>query len=163
MAGQTFTEIQPGPFNSGHGTNYGIRSSFTTPSWASSSPAIWRPGAVVSVLACGHRRMAKPGPLEPALITAAVDDRPSMWADNEPSSGYLRSHVSFPSMTSPTLAALVDVFSLPTPTTVRPGKHPVIICNTSHLLCAMFRSPDRTTWSHTWLGQEQHRVPCQHG
>ena len=94
--GKTFTEIQPGPFNSGHGTNYGDPlvvynsklgeffagdlvtgcGSFGIGLWTSKNGKTWTTGG------CPHN--------------GSDDDRPSMWADNEPSSAtYGRMFVSW--------------------------------------------------------------------
>jgi len=96
--GATFTEIQPGPFNSGHGTNYGdplvvfnsklgkffagdlvdggCSGGLGIGLWTSTDGKTWTTGSCPS--------------------TGTNDDRPSMWADNEPSSGtYGRMYISF--------------------------------------------------------------------
>ncbi len=94
--GATFTEIEPPPFSSGHGTNYGDPivvfnaklsewfagdlatgcGGFGLGLWTSTDGVHWTTGA------CAHNGTA--------------DDRESMWVDNEPSSGtYGRMYVSF--------------------------------------------------------------------
>jgi len=94
--GTTFTEIQPSPFNTGHGTNYGDPlvvynsklgmffagdlatgcGTFGIGLWTSPDGKTWTVGS------CPH--------------AGTDDDRPSMWADNEPTSGtYGRMYVSF--------------------------------------------------------------------
>jgi hypothetical protein len=94
--GATFTEIQPGPFNSGHGTNYGdplvVYNSklgeffagdlvtgcggFGIGLWTSTDGKTWTTGS------CPHN--------------GSDDDRPSMWSDNEPTSAtYGRMFVSW--------------------------------------------------------------------
>jgi hypothetical protein len=94
--GVTFTEIQPPPFASGHGCNYGDPiivfnaklnkwfagdlatgcGSFGIGLWTSSDGINWSTGA------CAH--------------SGTNDDRESLWVDNEPSSGtYGRMYVSF--------------------------------------------------------------------
>jgi hypothetical protein len=94
--GATFTEIEPPPFSSGHGTNYGdpivvfnaklsewFAGDLATGCggqgiglWTSTDGIHWSTGA------CAHNSTA--------------DDRESMWVDNEPSSGtYGRMYVSF--------------------------------------------------------------------
>ena len=86
--GATFTEIQPSPFASGHGTNYGdplvvfnskmgefFAGDLVSGAdcggqgiglWTSTDGKTWKTGA------CAHN--------------GEFDDRPSMWSDNEPSS-----------------------------------------------------------------------------
>jgi hypothetical protein len=94
--GKTFTEIQPGPFNSGHGTNYGDPlvvfnsklgeffggdlatgcGGFGIGLWTSKDGKTWTTGG------CAHN--------------GSDDDRPSMWSDNEPtSSTYGRMFVTY--------------------------------------------------------------------
>jgi len=99
--GTTFTEIQPPPLSSGHGTNYGDPlvifnaklseffagdlvygesgcegSGFGLGLWTSTDGKTWSTGACAS--------------------TGGYDDRPSMWVDNEPTSGtYGRMYISF--------------------------------------------------------------------
>ncbi len=97
--GATFKEIEPPPFNSGHGTNYGdplvvynsklgkffagdlvasgdCSSGLGIGLWTSTNGKTWTTGSCPS--------------------TGASDDRPSMWADNEPTSGtYGRMYISF--------------------------------------------------------------------
>jgi len=96
--GATFTEIQPAPFSSGHGTNYGdplvvfnskLGMFFAGDLaaggdcggqgiglWTSTDGKTWTTGA------CPH--------------VGSEDDRPSMWSDNEPTSGtYGRMYISF--------------------------------------------------------------------
>ena len=96
--GATFTEIQPGPFNSGHGTNYGdplvvfnskLGEFFAGDLvsggdcggqgiglWTSTNGKAWKTGS------CAHN--------------GGADDRPSMWSDNEPTSGtYGRMYISW--------------------------------------------------------------------
>jgi hypothetical protein len=94
--GAKFVEIQPAPFGNGHGTNYGdpievfnatLRMWFAgdltsdcgglgVGLWTSTDGIHWETGA------CAHN--------------GASDDRPSMWVDNEPTSGtYGRMYVSF--------------------------------------------------------------------
>lgn len=94
--GATFTEIQPSPFGTGHGSNFGDPivvfnaklnkwfagdivtgcGGFGLGSWTSSDGKTWAPGA------CIHN--------------GGSDDRESMWVDNEPTSGtYGRMYVSW--------------------------------------------------------------------
>src|SRR5258708_135542 len=94
--GATFTEIQPPPFATGHGTNFGDpivvfnvkRNEFFAGDlvtgcgnqgiglWTSGSGTSWFTGA------CAHN--------------GSSDDRESMWVDNEPTSGmYGRMYISF--------------------------------------------------------------------
>jgi len=94
--GTTFTEISPAPFASGHGTNYGdpivVYNSklgkffggdlvtgcggFGLGLWSSTDGVTW------STASCVHN--------------GGSDDRPSMWVDNEPTSGtYGRMYVSW--------------------------------------------------------------------
>ncbi len=94
--GATFTEIQPPPFGSGHGTNYGdpivvyntklatwFAGDLVTGCggqgiglWSSTNGQTWTTGA------CAHNNSA--------------DDRESMWVDNNPfSSKYGRMYISF--------------------------------------------------------------------
>jgi hypothetical protein len=96
--GKTFTEIQPGPFNSGHGTNFGdplvvfnskLGKFFAGDLvsggdcgdegiglWNSTNGKTWKTGS------CPH--------------VGEADDRPSMWSDNEPTSGtYGRMYISW--------------------------------------------------------------------
>jgi hypothetical protein len=94
--GQTFTELSPAPFASGHGTNYGdpivvynaklgkffagdlVTScgGFGIGLWTSTDGTTWTTGA------CAHN--------------GGSDDRESMWVDNEPTSGtYGRMYISW--------------------------------------------------------------------
>ena len=94
--GASFTELQPPPFASGHGSNFGDPivvfnaklnkwfagdlvtgcGSFGIGLWTSTNGINWTVGA------CAHN--------------GTNDDRESMWADNEPSSGvYGRMYISF--------------------------------------------------------------------
>jgi len=94
--GKTFTEIQPAPFLNGHGVNYGDPLVVYNSKlgmffggdlvgdcgyqgiglWTSTDGKAWTTGA------CAHN--------------GGGDDRPSMWADNEPASGtYGRMYISF--------------------------------------------------------------------
>jgi len=96
--GATFTEIQPPPFESGHGTNYGdplvvfnsklgkfFAGDLVSGSdcggqgiglWTSTDGKTWKTGG------CPH--------------VGSEDDRPSMWSDNEPTSAtYGRMYVSW--------------------------------------------------------------------
>jgi len=114
--GATFVEIQPAPFNNGHGTNFGdpievfsaklktwLAGDLTSDCgglgiglWTSSDGIHWKTGA------CAHN--------------GANDDRPSMWVDNEPTSGtYGRMYVSFNDFSNS--GALTVVF----PTMEKPG------------------------------------------
>ncbi|MGA8488828.1 MAG: hypothetical protein WB711_00315 [Terriglobales bacterium] len=94
--GATFKEIQPAPFENGHGENIGDPlvvfnsklgkffagdlatgcGGFGIGLWTSTDGKTWKTGA------CAHN--------------GGSDDRPSMWADNEPTSGtYGRMYISF--------------------------------------------------------------------
>jgi hypothetical protein len=96
--GVTFTEIEPSPFDTGHGTNYGdplvvynsklgkffagdlvegeCSAGLGIGLWSSTDGKTWTTGACPS--------------------TGTNDDRPSMWSDNEPTSGtYGRMYISF--------------------------------------------------------------------
>jgi hypothetical protein len=94
--GATFTEIQPPPFATGHGTNYGDPivvfnaklnewfagdlatgcGGFGIGLWTSTNGSNWTTGA------CAHN--------------STSDDRESLWVDNDPTSGtYGRMYVSF--------------------------------------------------------------------
>lgn len=94
--GAKFVEIQPPPFNTGHGTNYGDPIEIFDANlkmwlagdlaggcggqgvglWTSSDGVHWNAGA------CAHN--------------GSNDDHPSMWVDNDPTSGtYGRMYVSF--------------------------------------------------------------------
>ena len=69
--GATFTEIQPAPFASGHGTNYGDPLVVFNSKLGMFFAGDWRPAAAARASVCGPLPMAKPGRLEPALTTAA--------------------------------------------------------------------------------------------
>jgi len=87
--GVTFKEIQPAPFSSGHGTNYGdplvVFNSKTGKFFA---------GDLVSGGDCGSEGIAlwtstngKTWTTGSCAHAGEEDDRPSMWSDNEPTSG----------------------------------------------------------------------------
>jgi hypothetical protein len=94
--GATFTEIQPSPFNSGHGTNFGdplvvfnsklgeFFAGDLVTSCGGQGIGLWtsKDGKTWSAGACAHN--------------GGSDDRPSMWSDNEPTSGtYGRMFISW--------------------------------------------------------------------
>jgi hypothetical protein len=124
--GATFTEIQPAPFANGHGENIGDPlvvfnsklgkffagdlatgcGGFGIGLWTSTNGKTWTTGA------CAHN--------------GGSDDRPSMWSDNEPSSGtYGRMYISFNDFTN---NGSLDVVYSDNGTT---WKGPVIVSNTS--------------------------------
>jgi len=96
--GVTFKEIQPAPFTSGHGTNYGdplvVFNSKTGKFFA---------GDLVSGADCGSQGIGfwtstngKTWKVGSCAHVGGADDRPSMWSDNEPSSStYGRMFVSW--------------------------------------------------------------------
>jgi hypothetical protein len=117
--GATFKEIQPPPFATAHASTPGIRSWFSTPSWASSSPAIWWGAAAGWGSACGPLRMAKTGLLELAPITAAPTT--ASRCGQTTSQPAVRTAACLSRTTTTRQAAgRVDVFSLPTLTTACP-------------------------------------------
>ena len=124
--GATFTEIQPAPFANGHGENIGDPlvvfnsklgkffagdlatgcGGFGIGLWTSTNGKTWATGA------CAHN--------------GGSDDRPSMWADNEPSSAtYGRMYISFNDFDN---NGSLDVVYPDNGTT---WKGPVIVSNTS--------------------------------
>ena len=124
--GATFHEIQPAPFTNGHGENIGDPlvvfnsklgkffagdlatgcGGFGIGLWTSTNGKTWTTGS------CPHN--------------GSSDDRPSMWADNEPTSGtYGRMYISFNDFTN---NGSLDVVYSDNGTT---WKGPVIVSNTS--------------------------------
>jgi hypothetical protein len=124
--GKTFTEIQPSPFANGHGENLGDPlvvfnsksgkffagdlatgcGGFGIGLWTSTDGKTWTTGA------CAHN--------------GGSDDRPSMWSDNEPTSGtYGRMYISFNDFTN---NGALDVVYSDDGTT---WTGPVIVSNTS--------------------------------
>ena len=124
--GKTFHEIQPAPFGTAHGFNVGDPlvvfnsklgkffagdlaegcGGFGIGLWTSTNGKTWTAGA------CAHN--------------GGSDDRPSMWSDNEPTSGtYGRMYISFNDFTN---NGSLDVVYSDNGTT---WKGPVIVSNTS--------------------------------
>jgi hypothetical protein len=96
--GATFTEIQPSPFNTGHGTNFGDPLVVFN-----SKLGEFFGGDLVSGADCGDEgiglwtsKNGKTWTTGSCAHVGEADDRPSMWADNEPTSGtYGRMYISY--------------------------------------------------------------------
>jgi hypothetical protein len=94
--GATFNEIQPPPFASGHGTNYGdpiVVFNAKLNKWFAGDLATGCGGQGIGLWTSTDGKSWATGS---CAHTGIADDRESMWVDNEPTSGtYGRMYISF--------------------------------------------------------------------
>ena len=137
----------------------GIQSWFSTPSWASSSPATWYGNCGGHGIGLWTSKDGKNWKVGACAHNGGSDDRESMWADNEPTSGtYGRMYVSYNDYTTNCGAGgcLFVTYSDDGTTWSTPQQ-----LNTSYLLSQ--RADHRLTARRQAGGEEQHGIHCQHG